>query len=87
MGKTTLLKTLMGKVPVKDGRVLLKGQDITHTTSYKRVRRGIGYVPQGREIFGLHRPRHGRIVLVEQYCDFAKELADATASLSEVPAS
>ena len=47
MGKTTLLKTLMGKVPVKDGRVLLKGQDITHTTSYKRVRRGIGYVPPG----------------------------------------
>ena len=52
VGKTTLLKSLMGVVPVKTGRVALDGQDITHTTSYERVRRGIGYVPQGREIFG-----------------------------------
>jgi len=52
VGKTTLLKSLMGVVPVKTGRVLLQGQDITHATSYERVRRGIGYVPQGREIFG-----------------------------------
>jgi len=51
VGKTTLLKSLMGVVPVKTGRVLLQGQDITHATSYERVRRGIGYVPQGREIF------------------------------------
>jgi len=42
----------MGVVPVKTGSVLLQGQDITHATSYERVRRGIGYVPQGREIFG-----------------------------------
>jgi len=52
VGKTTLLKSLMGVVPVKTGHVLLQGQDITHATSYERVRRGIGYVPQGREIFG-----------------------------------
>jgi urea transport system ATP-binding protein len=52
VGKTTLLKSLMGVVPVKTGRVLLDGQDITHATSYARVRAGIGYVPQGREIFG-----------------------------------
>ena len=52
VGKTTLLKSLMGVVPVKTGRVLLGAQDITHATSYERVRLGIGYVPQGREIFG-----------------------------------
>ena len=52
VGKTTLLKSLMGVVPVKTGSVKLDGQDITRATSYERVRRGIGYVPQGREIFG-----------------------------------
>jgi len=52
VGKTTLLKSLMGVVPVKAGQVMLDGRDITHATSYERVRRGIGYVPQGREIFG-----------------------------------
>ncbi len=52
VGKTTLLKCLMGVVPVKTGSVKLDGQDITHATPYQRVRAGIGYVPQGREIFG-----------------------------------
>jgi urea transport system ATP-binding protein len=52
VGKTTLLKSLMGVVPVKNGTVVLDGTDITRATSYERVRRGIGYVPQGREIFG-----------------------------------
>ena len=52
VGKTTLLKSLMGVVPVKAGTVMLDGADITKATSYDRVKRGIGYVPQGREIFG-----------------------------------
>ena len=52
VGKTTLLKSLMGVVPVKAGQVTLAGSDITKATSYDRVKRGIGYVPQGREIFG-----------------------------------
>ena len=51
VGKTTLLKSLMGVVPVKTGRVLLDGADITRATAYERVRQGVGYVPQGREIF------------------------------------
>ncbi|MBL8351832.1 MAG: urea ABC transporter ATP-binding subunit UrtE [Burkholderiaceae bacterium] len=51
VGKTTLLKSLMGVVPVKTGTVQLDGADITRATPYERVRRGIGYVPQGREIF------------------------------------
>jgi urea transport system ATP-binding protein len=52
VGKTTLLKSLMGVVPVKTGRVSLAGRDITRATPYERVRAGVGYVPQGREIFG-----------------------------------
>ena len=51
VGKTTLLKSLMGVVPVKTGSVVFDGAAITHATPYDRVRRGIGYVPQGREIF------------------------------------
>jgi urea transport system ATP-binding protein len=51
VGKTTLLKSLMGVVPVKTGRVKLDGADLARATPYERVRRGIGYVPQGREIF------------------------------------
>lgn len=51
VGKTTLLKSLMGVVPVKTGTIQLDGADITRATSYERVRRGVGYVPQGREIF------------------------------------
>ncbi len=52
VGKTTLLKSLMGVVPAKTGLVTLAGKDITKATSYERVRQGVGYVPQGREIFG-----------------------------------
>jgi urea transport system ATP-binding protein len=51
VGKTTLLKSLMGVVPVKTGAIILGGHDITRATAYERVRRGVGYVPQGREIF------------------------------------
>jgi urea transport system ATP-binding protein len=52
VGKTTLLKSLMGVVGVKTGSVALAGTDITKLPAYERVRAGIGYVPQGREIFG-----------------------------------
>ena len=52
VGKSTLLKSLMGLVPVKSGTVLLDGRDITRAPPSQRARAGIGYVPQGREIFG-----------------------------------
>tara|TARA_Y100001936_G_scaffold252179_1_gene310856 strand:- start:313 stop:1005 length:693 start_codon:yes stop_codon:yes gene_type:complete len=50
-GKTTLLKTLMGIEKSASGSMIFDGEDITHDPSYQRVRHGIGYVPQGREIF------------------------------------
>jgi urea transport system ATP-binding protein len=52
VGKTTLLKTLMGVVPATNGSVKFGDSDLTHAAPYLRVRAGIGYVPQGREIFG-----------------------------------
>ena len=51
VGKTTLLKSLMGLVPIRSGSIEFDGKAIEKTTSYERARAGIGYVPQGREIF------------------------------------
>src|SRR6478672_12004899 len=51
VGKTTLLKCLMGVLPVASGRVMLNGRDITRLKPHERARLGIAYVPQGREIF------------------------------------
>jgi urea transport system ATP-binding protein len=51
VGKTTLLKALMGLVPVKTGSILFDGRAIQQATPYQRARAGIGFVPQGREIF------------------------------------
>ncbi|MFZ4482029.1 MAG: urea ABC transporter ATP-binding subunit UrtE [Rhodoferax sp.] len=51
VGKTTLLKSLMGLVPIRNGSIELDGKPIQHATPYERARAGIGFVPQGREIF------------------------------------
>jgi urea transport system ATP-binding protein len=71
VGKTTLLKTLMGLVPARSGRIQFETRDITRAAPYLRARYGMGYVPQGREIFprltveenlqmGLATNKHGR---------------------------
>ncbi|MDP3229461.1 MAG: urea ABC transporter ATP-binding subunit UrtE [Acidovorax sp.] len=52
VGKTTLLKSLMGLVPIKSGGITFDGIPIDKATPYDRARAGIGFVPQGREIFG-----------------------------------
>jgi urea transport system ATP-binding protein len=51
VGKTTLLKSLMGLVPIRSGGIEFAGQPIAQATPYQRASAGIGYVPQGREIF------------------------------------
>jgi urea transport system ATP-binding protein len=51
VGKTTLLKSLMGLVPIRDGSIEFDGKPIQASTPYERARAGIGFVPQGREIF------------------------------------
>ena len=51
VGKTTLLKTLMGLVPARNGEIVFENRILTKSEPYERARAGIGYVPQGREIF------------------------------------
>ena len=51
VGKTSLMRAIMGLQPVQGGRIGWEDQDITSLAAYDRARRGIGFVPQGREIF------------------------------------
>jgi len=51
MGKTTLMKTIMGLIEAKEGKITFKDEDITNSSPNHRSKSGIGYVPQGREIF------------------------------------
>ncbi len=53
VGKTSLLRAIAGQQPVASGAIELGGKDITRLTSHERARLGIGFVPQGREIFPL----------------------------------
>ena len=52
MGKSTLMKSLIGVMPTRSGQVLIDGGDVTNLPSHSRVARGLAYVPQGRQIFG-----------------------------------
>ena len=52
MGKSTLMKSLIGVMPAKSGQILVDGSDVAGLPSHQRVKRGIAYVPQGRQIFG-----------------------------------
>jgi len=51
VGKTTLLRTIIGDLPVTGGKIIFDGQDISHTAPHVRAWHGLGYVPQGRGIF------------------------------------
>ena len=53
VGKTSLLRAMVGQYPISGGSIALEGNDITGLKPYERARRGIAYVPQGREIFPL----------------------------------
>src|ERR1700750_304947 len=53
VGKTSLLRSLVGQYPIASGSITFEGADITGLRPYERARRGLGFVPQGREIFPL----------------------------------
>lgn len=78
MGKTTLLRTLMGFLPVTAGSVDFEGRAITRLPPYERVRAGIGLVPQGREIFPslsvLENLRMGCVAFAGNEGDIIEEL-------------
>lgn len=52
MGKSTLIKSLIGVLPVQSGSIVVDGTDVTLLPSHRRVAHGLAYVPQGRQIFG-----------------------------------
>ena len=66
MGKSTLMKSLIGVMPARSGQVLIDGTEVTNLPSHARVKRGLSYVPQGRQIFGTLSVREnietGRVV-------------------------
>jgi len=51
VGKSTLMKTLIGLLPPTEGNVVFKGEDVSAMVAHRRARLGIGYVPQGRDVF------------------------------------
>jgi urea transport system ATP-binding protein len=53
VGKTTLLKAIMGLIPIRSGTIRFNGEDLSHRPAERRAPLGIGYVPQGRQIFPL----------------------------------
>ena len=53
VGKTSLLRAMVGQYPISSGSIVFDGADITALKPYERARKGIGFVPQGREIFPL----------------------------------
>jgi urea transport system ATP-binding protein len=78
MGKSTLMKSLIGVMPSRSGQVLVHGTDLTNLPSHARVRRGLSYVPQGRQIFGTMTVREnietGRVVTGKS--DVPREIYD-----------
>ena len=52
MGKSTLMKSLIGVMPARSGRIVVDGADVSGLPSYRRVAHGLAYVPQGRQVFG-----------------------------------
>src|SRR5215468_9403758 len=62
VGKTTLLKTIVGLLTPRGGSIELGGVGITHLPPYARARLGIGYVPQGRDIFPMLSVRENILV-------------------------
>jgi urea transport system ATP-binding protein len=65
-GKTTLLNAATGLLPVQKGRVLLDGEDITKMAPHARARAGVGYVPQGHQVFPQMTVRENLQVVMER---------------------
>jgi len=85
MGKSTLMKSLMGVMPARSGQIIVDGADVAGLPSYQRVAKGLAYVPQGRQIFGTMTVQEnietglvvtGKSEIPEQIFDLFPVLAD-----------
>jgi len=84
VGKTTLLKCIMGLLPIRGGRILLGDRDITRLSPEARARGGIGYVPQGREIFPELTVEENLRVPLSSRADRAKQIPESVYELFPV---
>jgi ABC-type branched-subunit amino acid transport system ATPase component len=82
-GKTTLLSTLVGLLPSQAGRVILNGEDLTGTPAYRRARKGIGLVPEGRQVLSTLTVRDN-LELVRAAADRSEPAGRFDARLAEV---
>ncbi|MDR1659303.1 MAG: urea ABC transporter ATP-binding subunit UrtE [Desulfovibrio sp.] len=74
VGKTTLLQCVMGLLPLNSGRIVMRGEDITAFPPEKRARAGLGYVPQGRQIFPLLTVEENLLVSLAAHADGGREI-------------
>ncbi len=84
VGKTTLLKCIMGLLPIRSGRILLGDRDITRLSPEARARGGIGYVPQGREIFPELTVEENLRVPLSSRADRARQIPESVYELFPV---
>jgi len=84
VGKTTLLQCLTGLLPIRSGTLLLADQDITRAPVEKRATLGIGYVPQGRQIFPLLSVEENLLIGLRARTDGLKTIPDLVYELFPV---
>lgn len=77
VGKTTLMKTIMGQLRPKTGTITYNGRDVTALPSDLRAKAGIGYVPQGRDIFAQLTVEENLLLGLEAAADRRRKLPDA----------
>jgi urea transport system ATP-binding protein len=85
VGKTTLLKCLMGVEPIRSGQIEFEGKDISKLPPYRRAQRGLAYVPQGREIFARLTVQENMLMgMATQSGSQAKHIAESVFDLFPV---
>ena len=84
VGKTTLVKCILGLEPINSGEITLSGEVIHHLNTENRVRRGIGYVPQGREIFSSLTVEENSIIALGARRDKLKKIPERVYELFPV---
>ena len=84
VGKTTLVKCILGLEPINSGEITLSGEVIHHLNTENRVRRGIGYVPQGREIFSSLTVEENLIIALGARRDKLKKIPERVYELFTV---